>query len=117
MEANINFTGDRRFIVRADSCYDGKKIIDILADIYDNSFSFLFDFLEFHWSMSTGECAYFNLYAWLYEACSKMDKNKTKPVVLVLDEVDLYMHPRWQQKYVHRLCYDIINKPELFIKH
>lgn len=110
LEANINFKADRRFIVRADSCYNGKKIIDILAEIYDNSFSFLFDFLEFHWPMSTGEYAYFNLYAWLYDASSKIDRNKTKSVVLVLDEVDLYMHPRWQQKYVHRLCYDIINK-------
>lgn len=58
----------------------------------------IYDFLTFSWPMSSGELAYFNMYAHL-----KTVKARSLNTLLMLDEVDLYMHPRWQQEYVSRL--------------
>lgn len=67
---------------------------------YDEAIMHMYDFLSFSWPMSSGELAYFNMYAQL-----KTIKTPLSDILLLLDEVDLYMHPRWQQEYINRLVH------------
>ena len=62
------------------------------------------DFINFSWGMSTGEYAKFNLLSHLYDY-SKIEDSK--PMLLLLDEIDLYMHPRWQQSFIGELLHDL----------
>lgn len=62
------------------------------------------EFMNYSWGMSTGEYARFNLLANL-SYCSKIEDDK--PLLLILDEVDLYMHPRWQQGFIKQLISDL----------
>ncbi len=44
---------------------------------------------------SSGELALVNLFSYIDDAVSKLDTNKD--VILIIDEIDAYLHPRWQQ--------------------
>lgn len=68
---------------------------------YIEAISDIYDFLEFEWEISSGEKAYFDLYSQL-KAVSSSDAIKND-CILLIDEVDLFIHPRWQQEYIYRL--------------
>ncbi len=67
----------------------------------DNSISQeVFSILEFEWNgLSSGELALINLFGRLNSIKKKVKKN----VVLLLDEVDLGLHPEWQRKWVNNV--------------
>ena len=67
----------------------------------DNSISQeVFSILEFEWNgLSSGELALINLFGRLNSIKNKVKKN----VVLLLDEVDLGLHPEWQRKWVNNV--------------
>lgn len=44
---------------------------------------------------SSGELALVNLYSYIHEAVSKLNENSD--ILLIIDEIDAYLHPRWQQ--------------------
>lgn len=74
--------------------------LDYDASAYHGAWSYL----SFEWGMSTGERAYFNLYANLYYAYQKMQNMPyEKDIILMIDEADLYLHPRWQQDGIKRI--------------
>lgn len=70
-------------------------------------------FLSFEWNMSTGEYARFDLYSQLYKLGSKTQEKefnkrlRADSFLLMIDEVDLYIHPQWQQEFVYTLLRDI----------
>lgn len=106
-----NFFEDLRII----SCNVGKKLSftdkdnrDTLEKILkslnkegDNLISQeVFSVLEFEWNgLSSGELALINLFGRLNSIKNKVRKN----VVLLLDEVDLGLHPEWQRKWVNNV--------------
>lgn len=55
------------------------------------------DFFRFSWGMSSGESNMFNLYARLYDAMKKEEKEK---IILLFDELDSSFHPQWQQEII-----------------
>lgn len=69
------------------------------------------DFLLFEWDMSTGEAAFMDLYAKIYAVKDEMMRvNKfnnvndaNKGMLFMFDEIDLYLHPEWQQKCLKQL--------------
>lgn len=63
-------------------------------------------YLTFEWGMSTGERSYFNLFAHLYSEYKQMEYKKD--IILLLDEVDLYLHPKWQQEGVQRIINTVL---------
>ncbi len=67
----------------------------------DNSISReVFSVLEFEWSgLSSGELALINLFGRLNSIKNEVRKN----MVLLLDEVDLGLHPEWQRKWVKNI--------------
>lgn len=75
---------------------------DMFMDLYDSytKISPEIDFLKCSWGMSSGENSMFTLFARLYEAMQKAEKEK---VILIFDELDSSFHPQWQQKIIHSL--------------
>ena len=68
------------------------------------------DFLLFEWDMSTGEAALMDLYAKIYSLNDKVTRaNKShEGMLFIFDEIDLYLHPEWQQKCLKQLIDYII---------
>lgn len=58
-------------------------------------------YMIFHpWFISSGEEALTNIFAYL---CEAMLKIKGKNIILVIDEIDAYLHPTWQQSILKSL--------------
>lgn len=89
------------------------------------------DFLLFEWDMSTGEAAFMDLYAKIYAVKDEMMRvNKfnnvndaNKGMLFIFDEIDLYLHPEWQQKCLKQLidyiiqCFSNIDIQIIFATH
>lgn len=60
-----------------------------------------FNYLEFSWPMSTGEYSFLSLFARFYSLIfeQKIDKIN-EDIIILIDEGDLTLHPKWQQKYI-----------------
>lgn len=52
-------------------------------------------FIEFHPS-SSGELSMVNLVSYMYQAFAKPNSNN-EDILIIIDELDAYLHPRWQQ--------------------
>lgn len=50
---------------------------------------------------STGELSIVNLIASIFRALRYYKKNSD--IILIIDELDIYLHPRWQQDIIHEL--------------
>lgn len=61
---------------------------------------YLEKFIGFNWIISTGENAFLNIMS-KYDDINKKLNNKS--VLIFIDEADLYLHPRWQQRYISLL--------------
>lgn len=100
--------GDGLFIVKCSK----EEFIEFFT-AYRISTDGIYNCLRFKWSMSSGEYAFFNMYAWLYDARKQIEINSindSNSILLLLDEVNAYMHPRWQQEYIKRLLDEIVIK-------
>lgn len=70
-----------------------------------------YDFLSFSWGMSSGEQSMLNTFSYIDYFLKGWDKNAATDkdtFILMLDEIDLSLHPRWQQEYMKRLT-DFLN--------
>lgn len=101
---------------------DSQAYIDFIEFMYriitnrDNSFVLHYlDFLER--TYSSGERALLNLFTRVsfpadYNAfIHKSNHHIQKNILLLIDEADLYLHPEWQQKFIHEVIKAI---PSLF---
>lgn len=90
----------------------GKKstILQKLYEEYLTATCHINDFLLFEWDMSTGEAALMDLYAKIYALNDKVTRaNKShEGMLFIFDEIDLYLHPEWQQKCLKQLIDYII---------
>ena len=90
----------------------GKKstILQKLYEDYLTATCRINDFLLFEWDMSTGEAALMDLYAKIYALKDKVKRaNKShEGMLFIFDEIDLYLHPEWQQKCLKQLIDYII---------
>lgn len=83
---------------------DNEKFVTDLLFYYKQT-KFSYPFFSFGFDMSTGEFNFLNLFTHLHVAVSKGNETtrgeeKCTNVLAILDEADLSLHPRWQQKYV-----------------
>lgn len=70
-----------------------------------------YDFLSFSWGMSSGEQSMLNTFSYIDYFLKGWDKKAATDkgtFILMLDEIDLSLHPRWQQEYMKRLT-DFLN--------
>lgn len=92
-----------------------KKFIMELLEHYKKT-SFVFPYFVYRLGLSTGELNFLNLYANMYNMLSENKDGKMiltnyafsgtidcTNMLLALDEADLSLHPKWQQKYLYWL--------------
>ena len=98
-----------KFLVDVEKVHSDKLLEAFQS--YKNSIGQYGEAFAFELNMSSGERAFSNLFAYMYYARSKMEKadnpqiirensKPTKPnrtVILLFDELDAFLHPRWQQ--------------------
>lgn len=89
---------------------DTKAFIADLIELY-SSMNFAFPFYEFSFGVSTGELYFLSLFSNLYSMVRR-DKSfinvydypkledEKKDILLIFDEADFSMHPRWQRMYM-----------------
>lgn len=91
-------------------CVETEMWMSELIDLY-LSMSFEFPFYDFSFGASTGEYVFLTLFANLCSiVCKDVTgkdvyspsglKAKTKSILLIFDELDLAMHPRWQRMII-----------------
>lgn len=79
-----------------------KGIIDWYQEESKKQNSFFRRYVYFNQSpTSSGEVAFANLYAYIYDAVKGFKKDDE--VILIIDEADAYMHPKWQQMLIKKL--------------
>lgn len=86
--------------------FDLQLHLDQLKKIYEryDSILKLTPFLDFKFirPLSSGEAALLKLFYRLYDALAKpTNNNSNHEVHLLLDEVDLYLHPEWQRQWLY----------------
>ncbi|HIF9159994.1 TPA: AAA family ATPase [Photobacterium damselae] len=79
------------------------EAINSLPSLISNNFTY-------GWSgFSTGEFAKLNIFSELFNYIKDIKNNKFKNHLIIMDEVDLYLHPDWQRTFLSELI-DFINK-------
>lgn len=96
------------FEIFSDKYQDLNDLITALSynyNFYINNFDFsqiqeILNSIEFSWNaLSSGEYALLNLFGRLYSKSQTL--NETADVIVLLDEVDLGLHPEWQRKWIN----------------
>lgn len=117
------------FLLYQETCAEQEKIT---ADIGNHSFkeekllnwyhgeltketSFVKRNLIFRWKpTSSGEMSMANLFAYLHDAMQNLKPNEPpRNVLLIFDELDCYLHPKWQQ-YIVNMLFEQLQYYELF---
>ena len=63
----------------------------------------LIRYIKFSWrGRSSGEIALLNFYSRFYSMREGLEKIKS-PIIILIDEADLYLHPRWQRDYIKNI--------------
>lgn len=88
--------------------------ITFIQKLYRKPHSFILRYLRFTTAgMSSGERAFQNFFSWLNlinefkKIVSGSPFELPHNLLLLIDEVDLYMHPEWQQKFIKNLTEEI----------
>lgn len=101
---------ERRLDIKINN--DTQSFMENLIDHYSKN-SFAFPFYNFSFNLSTGENLLLTLFANLYHMKKYQEKvwhnpytypvsiNKGDNILLVFDEAELSMHPRWQREYMN----------------
>ena len=92
-----------------------EKFMLELLEHYEKT-SFAFPYLKFNFGLSAGEFNFLNLFANIYSILENSEKGevsvikntyiggiKCTDLLLIFDEADLSLHPRWQQQYLYWL--------------
>ena len=61
------------------------------------------EFLYIDWGMSSGEYNMFSMFARINSAVEDIEKHNHKNVLLLIDEIDIAFHPKWQQEIIYKL--------------
>ncbi|WP_445945501.1 AAA family ATPase [Shewanella sp.] len=82
------------FLVKYNDSFN-RLFIDTLVDVFDSD-----KFLSFNWSgLSSGHTAYLTLFSSIY---SELKRTRNDAIILI-DEGDLYLHPKWQIEFFEKL--------------
>ncbi|MEL4244112.1 AAA family ATPase [Shewanella xiamenensis] len=72
-----------------------KKLIDILVTFFEHDYLIKFTW----WGLSSGHTAYLTLFSSIY---CELKRTRNDAIVLI-DEGDLYLHPKWQIEFLEKL--------------
>lgn len=81
-----------------------KTLISELTSRFNDLNSHLTQEVEFGWSgFSSGESALIKLFSRTFHGVKQLRKSEPTSILLLMDEVDLYLHPDWQRSFLTRL--------------
>lgn len=90
------------------------KFTEFVTDIFDKKCSFILRYLKINIPyMSSGERAFQNFFSWLNLVPQFDNISGTIPrelndnILLLIDEIDLYLHPNWQKNFLVYLLEEI----------
>lgn len=64
---------------------------------------FIYSYMNISWrGRSSGEIALLSFYSRFYNLKSKIE-SINKPILILIDEADLYLHPKWQREYLSNI--------------
>lgn len=88
--------------------------LDYIYTLKKGDTSFVLKYLNIDFdNMSSGERAYLNFFSWLNSMDFFNEINPNAPkglksnVLLLIDEIDLYLHPEWQTTFIDKLLSDL----------
>jgi len=86
---------------------DKSEVAKILG-LAKSKFSFISKYIKLEWrQISDGEYAFLALFSRVYWFINENKKAINKTLVILFDEIDMYLHPEWQRKLVNYLISDI----------
>ncbi|MBT9779623.1 AAA family ATPase, partial [Clostridium sp. MCC353] len=91
--------------------YGFVQLIDLIINNYNNIdtvYRRMFRIIP--QAMSSGEVAMINIFATLYKA---LTRNTSGSILLIIDEIDAFLHPKWQQDILTHIT-EWINKSKQF---
>ena len=114
----------KEIFVHVDNTTD--KFIKELIGLY-SKVAFEFPFYAFNFNLSSGEYYFLSLFSELYSMvdkerkdkvwCSKLDEDKVKNLLIMMDEADISLHPRWQKDFIQMITNFIeSNFPEINVQ-
>ena len=90
------------------------EFLDYIKRAYDNEYSFILKYLEIrNLEMSSGERAFQNFFSWINlipefnKIEEKIPKRLHNTILLLIDEIDLYLHPEWQKNIIFNIIQEI----------
>lgn len=93
------------------------NLLTFIKELFEKETSFVLRYLKITIpGMSSGERAFQNLFSWLnmMPYFSKIDRGiipeLPHSILLLVDEVDLYMHPEWEQHFVKNMITELENQ-------
>lgn len=93
--------------------FEFESLIDLIIAQYNNGETVYGRMLNIiPQSMSSGEAAMINIFSTVYSA---LKKETSGSILLIIDEIDAFLHPKWQQDILTHIT-GWINESELFNK-
>lgn len=77
------------------------EIFSDFINVYEDTIIDGIDYIDFVWHLSSGENAYLSNFARLFALTEELNKESNKSLIILIDEVDLYLHPQWQKEYIN----------------
>lgn len=92
----IKSTNELTFNLKNNMEYnDSKELVANFSRFFDSKIK----------QLSDGQLVYFNTFSKIYSQLNTNPNTKSVPLLLILDEPDLNLHPEWSRKFI----YDLIN--------
>ncbi|WP_158652669.1 AAA family ATPase [Vibrio campbellii] len=92
-------------------------LINEISELVDNMPDEIASNIRLGWrGVSTGELAYSHIFSEIYHYLTRENVGDSNSII-VIDEVDLYLHPEWQREFVSKIinlisyCHNINNVP------
>ena len=91
------------------------RFLDLIKEsVFDREYSFVLKYINIGGlAFSSGERALLNFFSWMYlvpffnKISNDVEESLRDNVLLLIDEIDLYCHPSWQQKLLRYLIEEI----------
>lgn len=100
--------------VECGSCVYDKFMNLIVKSAFEREYSFVLKYIDIEGlRLASGERALLNFFSWMHfssvinKVCNDVEYNLSDNILLLIDEIDLYCHPSWQQKIIKYLIEEV----------
>lgn len=94
-----------------------KKFLEFVQERFSAHYSFVLRYIMIeNIGMSSGERAFQNYFSWInllpqfHNIDSSVPEEMRSTILLLIDEIDLYLHPEWQKNFISLLLEEVKNQ-------